>query len=329
MLTELERAQPPGEGTVPRAAPQADAAGPRTAAMADRHAMTVDVEDYFQVSAMEPRIDRADWGGFECRVERNVDTLLALFDDHGVDATFFTLGWIAERYPAMMRRIADAGHEIASHGCHHHRVSSFSQAAFRHDVQRAKAVLEDVTGQAVRGYRAPSFSIDERTPWAHETLADTGHVYSSSVHPIAHDHYGMPDAPRGPYRPVAGSDFLEVPVTTVELAGRRLPCGGGGWFRLLPYAYSAWGLRRATGRDGLAAVFYFHPWEIDPGQPRVDGLSLKTRVRHYTNLGRMQPRLARLLTAFDWTRMDRLFCPALGGEPAAAQSTPATVTAGP
>ncbi len=269
--------------------------------------MSVDVEDYFQVSAMEPRISRAMWDDFPCRVEDNVARILDLFDRHRVRATFFTLGWVAERYPAMLRRIVAAGHELASHGMAHFRISAQSRDEFRADVRQAKALLEEVAGVAVRGYRAASFSLGRDTLWAHDILAEEGYAYSSSVYPIRHDHYGIPDAPRGAYRPLVDSGFLEIPIATLELFGQRLPCGGGGYFRLLPYRWSRWALARVNRRDRRPAVFYFHPWEIDPAQPRIDGLSARTRFRHYTNLARMEDRLDRLLAAFSWDRLDAIY----------------------
>lgn len=276
------------------------------------NAMTVDVEDYFQVSAMDPVVDRADWDRYDCRIERNVDRILELFDVGGAKATFFTLGWVARRYPAMLRRIVDAGHEIASHGLGHVRVTAQTPEAFRADVREAKALVEDAAGAAVRGYRAASFSMTRETAWAHAILAEEGHAYSSSVFPGRTDHYGIPDAPRHATRPLEGSDFLEIPIAVIELAGRPLPCGGG-WFRILPPGIVMSGIRRVNGRDGMPAVFYFHPWEIDPGQPRIGGISLRTRLRHYTGLARMESRLERLLGAFRWDRMDRLFLPSQGG----------------
>ncbi|MFN4134214.1 MAG: XrtA system polysaccharide deacetylase [Novosphingobium sp.] len=268
--------------------------------------MSVDVEDWFQVGAFETVIDRADWDAMTCRVERNCAEILALFDAAGIKATFFTLGWIAERHPAMMRRIADAGHEIASHGWDHARVFTLGREAFAADIARARKVLEDTTGQAVTGYRAPSFSIDARTPWAHEVLAEQGYAYSSSVAPIVHDHYGWREAPRFAFRPVAGSALLEIPVTTAEVAGRRMAAGGGGFFRLLPYAVSRWAIRQVNLREHRPAVFYFHPWEIDPGQPRPEAAPLRSRLRHYTNLDVMAGKLARLVHDFRWGRMDEV-----------------------
>jgi polysaccharide deacetylase family protein (PEP-CTERM system associated) len=269
------------------------------------NAMTVDVEDYFQVSAFERHIDRQTWDNRECRVERNVDRILELFDRHAVKATFFTLGWIAERYPDMVRRVVEQGHELASHGWSHIRVTQQDADAFRQDVARTKALLEDVSGHEVIGYRAASYSIGATNLWALDVLNETGHRYSSSIYPIKHDLYGMPDAPRFACRPAAGS-IIEFPVTTVRVAGRNLPCGGGGWFRLVPYAGMRWALRRVNRVDRESAIFYFHPWEIDPGQPRQEGLDAKTRVRHYLNLERMQTRLDRLLGDFAWGRMDEV-----------------------
>jgi polysaccharide deacetylase family protein (PEP-CTERM system associated) len=269
------------------------------------NALTIDVEDYFQVSAFAPYIARADWEHRECRVERNVDRILALLDDHDTEATFFTLGWIAERYPQLVRRIAEQGHEVASHGYGHERASDLSKEAFRADIERAKGVLEDLSGSEVAGYRAPSFSIGPGNLWALDTLAQTGHRYSSSIYPIRHDHYGMPDAPRFAHQVADG--LIEIPITTLRLFNRNLPSSGGGYFRLLPYALSRWMLRQVNGVDGQAAVFYFHPWEIDTGQPRIAGIDSKTRFRHYLNIHRMERRLQSLLSDFRWGRMDRLF----------------------
>ena len=286
------------------------------------NALTVDVEDYFQVSALSPHIRRADWDRIPCRVERNVDTILSLLADARVRATFFTLGWIAERHPALVTRIVAEGHELASHGYGHLRIHEQTEAEFAQDIRRAKALLEDIAGTEVKGYRAPSFSIGKRTLWAFEHIAKAGYRYSSSVYPVRHDLYGMPDAPRFPYRPRA--DLLEIPVTTASVLGRNLPAGGGGYFRLLPYAVSRALIRRVNQVDRRPAIFYLHPWEIDPGQPRVPGTSLKTRLRHYVNLRRAEPRLRRLLGEFRWRRMDEVF---LGSETAGVltHAYPATV----
>ncbi|MGE0099216.1 MAG: XrtA system polysaccharide deacetylase [Hydrogenophaga sp.] len=271
------------------------------------NALTIDVEDYFQVSAMAPYIDRAHWDQRECRVERNIDRILRLLADHNTHATFFTLGWVAERYPDMVRRIVREGHELASHGYGHQRVTDLSEPEFFEDIHRAKALLEDIGGLPVLGYRAPSFSIGADNLWALDTLLRAGYQYSSSIYPVQHDHYGMPDAPRFAYAPRDG--LLEVPPTTLRLFNRNLPSSGGGYFRLLPYSISRWMLRQVNRRDAQSAIFYFHPWEIDAGQPRVPGINLKTRFRHYVNIGRTEQRLARLLQDFRWGRMDRIFLP--------------------
>lgn len=269
------------------------------------NALTVDVEDYFQVSALAPQIDRATWDSRPCRVERNVSRLLELFDGTGARATFFTLGWVAQRYPGLVREIVAAGHELASHGYGHLRASEQTRSDFRDDIVRAKALLEDIAGRPVAGYRAPSFSIGETNPWAFEVLLEAGYRYSSSVYPVRHDHYGMPDAPRFPYQPLPG--LTEIPVTTTRVFSRNLPAGGGGYFRLAPYALSRWAVRRVNRIDRRPAIFYLHPWEIDPDQPRVPGTSLKTRFRHYLNLDKTETRLGRLLRDFRWGRMDQVF----------------------
>ncbi len=279
----------------------ADAGGPVV------NAMTVDVEDYFQVSAFAGHISRDDWDSMPCRVERNTNFLLDLFADKGAKATFFTLGWVAERYPGLVRRISDEGHEIASHGMAHFRVGDQSPDVFAEDVRRTRAILQDVSGQPVFGYRAASFSIGADTLWAHDVLADAGHRYSSSIYPVKHDHYGLPDAPRFRYAPRDDDAFAEMPLTTVRLRNRNLPCAGGGYFRLLPYPYFRWAIGKVNRDESQPAIFYFHPWEVDPDQPRQSGLPAKTRFRHYVNLHRMAPRLAQMLDDFAWDRMDRVF----------------------
>ncbi len=268
------------------------------------NALTIDVEDYFQVSAFAPHIPRTEWPNRECRVERNVDRILAMLDERGTKATFFTLGWIAERYPELVRRIVAAGHEVASHGYGHERASEQTAATFFSDINLAKLILEDLTGLEIKGYRAPSFSIGENNLWAFECLERAGYRYSSSIYPIRHDHYGMPDAPRHAHT-VGG--LLEVPATTLRFMNRNWPASGGGYFRLMPYGLSRWMLQHINHVDDLPAVFYFHPWEIDAGQPRISGISAKTRFRHYVNIDRMEARLKRLLGDFHWDRMDRLF----------------------
>jgi polysaccharide deacetylase family protein (PEP-CTERM system associated) len=270
------------------------------------NAMSVDVEDWFQVQAFAGVISRDRWDGLERRVEASTDRTLALFDRAGVTGTFFTLGWVAERHPGLVRRIVAAGHELASHGFSHELVHAIGAEKFRADVARAKAVLEDVSGVAIHGYRAPTFSIAPRcAPWAHAVLAETGHAYSSSVFPVKHDLYGAPDAPRVPHRPDPNG-VLELPMTTVRVGRRNLPCAGGGWFRMFPYPLFHAGLSRVNAA-GQPGIFYFHPWEIDPLQPRVANAKLRSRLRHYTGLAGMEGKLARLLGDFRWARMDAVF----------------------
>jgi polysaccharide deacetylase family protein (PEP-CTERM system associated) len=287
--------------------PHTATARPAAAPDQIRNAMTIDVEDYFQVSAFAPHIARDSWPTRECRVEANIERILAILAAGQVKATFFTLGWIAERYPAMVRRIVAGGHELASHGYGHLRASDQSRAEFTDDITRSKALLEDIGAEEVLGYRAPSFSIGSANLWALDTLKDAGYRYSSSIYPIRHDHYGMPGAPRFAFHPNGPDGLLEVPITTVQLMGRNLPAGGGGYFRLLPYRLSRWMMRRVNDGDRQPAIFYFHPWEIDPGQPRPAGVSAKSRFRHYVNLERMEGRIAALTRDFAWDRMDRIY----------------------
>lgn len=269
------------------------------------NALTIDVEDYFQVSALAPYIAREHWDAMPCRVERNVDRILGLLADHRATATFFTLGWIAERYPNVVRRIVDGGHELASHGYGHHRASEQSRAEFCDDIGRAKRILEDIAGHEVKGYRAPSFSIGHSNLWAFDCLLESGYRYSSSVYPVKHDHYGMPDAPRFPFEVRPG--LIEIPVTTARMMSRNVPTGGGGYFRLFPYPVSRWLIQHVNRNDGKPAMFYFHPWEVDPDQPRVREANAKTRFRHYVNLHRNEDKLKRLLSDFRWGRMDQVF----------------------
>jgi len=270
------------------------------------NAMTVDVEDYFQVQAFARQIDPATWDDFPQRVEANTNRVLDLFAEAQVKATCFCLGWIAQRHPALVRRIVQEGHELASHGWDHTRVDSQDPAAFRADIARTRALLQDLGGVPVIGYRAATFSIGSSNLWAFPLLAQEGYRYSSSINPIRHDLYGMPDAPRVPFFPVADG-VVEIPMTTVRLAGRNLPCSGGGYFRLLPSALYRAGLRRVNRQDRQPGIFYFHPWEIDPGQPRIAGAGWKSRLRHYTNLARMEPALRGLLRDFAWGRMDHVY----------------------
>lgn len=271
------------------------------------NAMTVDVEDYFQVSAFEPYIERRNWDNVPLRVEDNVNRILQLFDSKGVKATFFTLGWIAERLPSMVHQIINEGHELASHGWSHVRVVNQTPEEFRQDVVRTRKFLEDLGGQQIKGYRAASYSIGAKNLWALDVLQETGHLYSSSIYPIKHDLYGMPEAPRFSFYPNGEGGFLEIPVTTVDIGGRKMPCGGGGYFRLFPYALSRWALKRVNNKDNESCVFYFHPWEVDPAQPVQTQVNLKAKFRHYLNLGRMEKRLEILLEDFDWGRMDTVF----------------------
>jgi polysaccharide deacetylase family protein (PEP-CTERM system associated) len=281
----------------------------REATTADRtilNGLSVDVEDWFQVGAFESVIEKDDWSSLAGRVERNVQEILDLFDAAQVKATFFALGWVAARHGGLMRAIVERGHELASHGWDHARVHRMDRKQFAEDIDRARKVLEDASGVVVTGYRAPSFSIDRRTPWAFHELADQGYVYSSSVAPVAHDHYGWAEAPRFAFRPLPWSPLVEIPVTTAMFAGKRLAAGGGGFFRVIPYAFTRWAIRQVNRSEGRPAVFYFHPWEIDPGQPRVAGAPLRSRLRHYTNLDRMAPKLRQLVGEFAWGRMDVL-----------------------
>jgi polysaccharide deacetylase family protein (PEP-CTERM system associated) len=232
--------------------------------------------------------------------------MLELFARKRAKGTFFVLGWVAERYPEIVRRIASAGHEVASHGYGHQNIDTQSPDEFRADVRRAKQLLEDISGKPVRGYRAPTFSIGPKTWWAYDVLAEENYVYSSSIYPIAHDLYGMPDAPRTPFHPTSGP-IVEIPMTTVRYGSRNFPASGGGYFRLLPYGLSRRAYSHINRNEGAPCIFYCHPWEIDPGQPRVAGASFKSRLRHYTNLGAMERRISRLLDDFAWGRMDEVF----------------------
>jgi polysaccharide deacetylase family protein (PEP-CTERM system associated) len=299
------------------------AAGPSVAipkASPITNALSVDVEDYFQVQALASVHPRSEWEARESRVERNTDCILEVFADAGVKGTFFTLGWIAERHPALVRRIAEAGHEVASHGYCHERVDSQTPDAFRADVRKSRGILQDIAGVAVRGYRAATFSVGPHTPWAWQVLEEEGYAYSSSVYPVVRDFYGFPDAPRTPYRPEGTKSLVEIPISTVRLGKRNWPCGGGGYFRFLPYGVSRAAIRRVNDVDRMSAVFYIHPWEVDPGQPRAGGVPIKSRIRHYLNLSRTRGRLDRLARDFRWDRIDRAFGI---GEPAALHSAPA------
>jgi len=274
------------------------------------NAMTVDVEDYFQVSAFDPYISRDNWKNFAGRVEANTDRILQLFDDHKVTSTFFTLGWVADTYPALVRRIVEQGHDLASHGWDHRRVTSLSRNEFSIDVSKSKSVLEDVSGVEITGYRAPSYSFTDETPWAHQVLLERGYRYSSSIAPIRHDLYGIPGAPRFSHTR-ADDKLIELPITTTRIFTRNYPCGGGGWFRLYPYSLSRWAINRVNELDNEPAIFYFHPWELDPEQPKINGLDLSTRFRHYQNLRQMETKLTRLLKDYTWRSIPEVFGPEL------------------
>ncbi|MDR1063788.1 MAG: DUF3473 domain-containing protein [Azoarcus sp.] len=270
-----------------------------------RNALTVNVEDYFQVPALAAYFPHEVWASTPCRVEQNVDRILDSLARRGVAATFFVLGWVATRYPSLMQRIVGDGHELACHGYGHGHVGAMTPKAFRTDIVRAKALLEDFSGKPVLGYRAPNFSIGAGSPWAHDIIAEAGYRYSSSVYPVRHGQHGMPDAPRFPWRLPSG--LIEIPPATVRWGGRNWPAGGGAWFRWMPYEMSRWQIARINRHDARAAVFYFHAWEIDPDQPRVWEAPLKTRLNHYFNLSRTEGRLRLLLDDFRWGRMDDVF----------------------
>lgn len=267
------------------------------------NAMTVDVEDYFHVSAFDGVVPRSQWATLECRVERNTDRLLQIFSDTGIRATFFVLGWVAERYPALVARIAQQGHEVASHGFAHRLVYDLTPAMFREDIRRSKAMLEDAAGAVVDGYRAPSYSITPRSLWALDVLIDEGFRYDASIFPIHHDRYGIPLSPRHPYwlNRSSGS-IMEAPASTVRWGILNFPVAGGGYFRILPYAWTRWGIARINRDEQRPAIFYMHPWEIDPDQPRLPS-SLLSRFRHYRNLDKTEGRLRRLLADFDFAPM--------------------------
>jgi polysaccharide deacetylase family protein (PEP-CTERM system associated) len=262
------------------------------------NAMTIDVEDYFHVSAFDGHVSRDRWDQLESRVCANTERLLELFDEHRVTATFFVLGWVAERFPGLVSRIAAQGHEVASHGYAHRLIYDQTRDAFREDVRRAKDILETLVGRQVNGYRAPSYSITPRSLWALDVLLGEGHRYDASIFPIRHDRYGMPSSPRHPHvlRRETGS-LVEAPGSTVRIGRINLPVAGGGYFRILPYAWTQWGIRRLNSVENRPAIFYLHPWEIDPSQPRLDA-DYVGRFRHYRNLDKTEARLSRLIQEF-------------------------------
>jgi len=269
--------------------------------------MSIDVEDYFQVEAFKSVIPPDAWDGYPSRVVGNTHHVMELLSAAGTKGTFFVLGWVAQRFPELVSEIAGRGHEVGCHGFDHERVQAQGPQKFRGDVHRAKATLEDISGKPVRGYRAPTFSINDKNWWSYDILADEGFNYSSSVYPIAHDLYGMPDAPRGAFYPLTGSAFREIPISTVRFSGRNYPAGGGGYFRLLPYAVSRMGIRHVNQKAGMPSIFYCHPWEFDTEQPRIKSAPLKSRIRHYMNISAMSGRFSRLLQDFRWGRMDDIF----------------------
>jgi polysaccharide deacetylase family protein (PEP-CTERM system associated) len=272
-----------------------------------KNALTVDVEDYFQVSAFEPYIAKEQWNTLPHRVELNTRRILDIFEKRGVKATFFTLGWVAERYPDLIHRIVNDGHELACHGYEHIRVTEQTPAQFRADVSKSKKILEDLSGREVKGYRAASYSIGATNLWALDILQELGFQYSSSIYPVKHDLYGMPEAPRFIFEPIKNQTFKEIPITTIRFGDKNIPCGGGGFFRFYPYEFSRWALKHVNDKEQQAGIFYFHPWEIDPEQPRQQGLSLKAKTRHYLNLHKMEGRINRLLTDFQWDTMENVF----------------------
>lgn len=271
------------------------------------NAMTVDVEDYFQVSAFEPYISKDRWDDIPHRVERNTNRILDLFNEQEIKATFFTLGWVAERYPGLVKRIVDESHELACHGYEHIRVTQQTPDEFRKDIVKTKKILEDLSGQEIKGYRAASYSIGAENLWALDILKQEGFKYSSSIYPVKHDLYGMPDAPRFIYEPIADADFKEIPITTLSVFNKNFPCGGGGFFRLYPYIFSKWAFNRINQQEHQSGIFYCHPWEIDPDQPKQEGLSFKTKFRHYLNLGKMEGRIKNLIRDFEWDTMEAVF----------------------
>ena len=271
------------------------------------NAMTVDVEDYFQVSAFEKHIDKSQWDSLPHRVADNTSRILDLFAAHQVKATFFTLAWVAERYPDLIRRIVAEGHELASHGYQHIRVTAQTPEQFRADIKKTKQILEDISGQTIIGYRAASYSIGAKNLWALQVLEEEGHLYSSSIYPVKHDLYGMPSAPRFAFHPENTQDLLEIPITTLKVLNKNIPCGGGGFFRLYPYQFSKLAYQYLNSSEKQAGIFYFHPWEIDPDQPRQQNLPFKSQFRHYLNLHRVENRLNNLLKDFAWDTMQNVF----------------------
>ncbi|WP_221931754.1 XrtA system polysaccharide deacetylase [Thalassomonas sp. M1454] len=263
-----------------------------------KHILTVDVEDYFQVSAFENIVDRASWDSLEHRVEHNTHKVLDLFNEHNAKATFFVLGWVAKRYPSIIKRIVDDGHELASHGYGHQRLTTLTQQQAFTDIEQSKQILEDTSGQLITGYRAPSFSINSSNTWIYDILKQLNFRYSSSTYPINHDLYGEPSWPRTAYQTKQG--ILEIPVSTLKLASKNYPIAGGGYYRLLPYWLNKQAINHFVKNEMQPYMFYFHPWEIDPKQPRFKQASNKSKIRHYTNLNIMEGKIVKLLECFNW-----------------------------
>ncbi|TGN41513.1 XrtA system polysaccharide deacetylase [Marinobacter confluentis] len=282
-----------------------------------QNALTIDVEDYFQVAALAEAVRREDWHSMEYRVEANTQRILSLLDRHNAKATFFTLGWVAEKSPELVRTIQKEGHEIASHGYSHQLIYNQTPEVFREETRRSKAILEDITGKPITGYRAASYSITNESRWALDILAEEGFVWDSSIFPVRHDRYGMPGTPRWPHKLTTdkGYELAEFPLSTLKLPGYTLPIAGGGYFRLFPYWFSRWGLG-SINRQGQPFVFYLHPWEVDPEQPRLD-VKWFSRFRHYNNLNVCEARLSKLLGHFPFTTMSNVLRAqgVLGAEP--------------
>ena len=270
-----------------------------------KNAMTIDVEDYFQVSAFEHLVEKNEWDNYSPRVYENTSRMLDMFSEKGAVATFFILGWVAQKYPELIQRIHREGHEVASHGMLHQRASSQSKLEFKNDVGDAKKLLEDITGSNVIGYRAPSFSFTKDNAWVYDVLAEEGYRYSSSVYPVVHDHYGIPDAPRERYSTPSGVD--EIPLSTLSFRGKNFPVSGGGYFRLYPYLFTRWAISQFKEESTPTYIFYLHPWEIDPTQPKMRNISFKTRFRHYINLKKVERRLNAMLDDFEWGAIAQIY----------------------
>lgn len=260
--------------------------------------LTIDVEDYFQVAAFEKVIQPSQWKNYPSRVERNTGKILELLDTYKVTATFFIVGWTAEQYPFMVKEIASHGHQIACHSYCHQKIYQQTPDEFRRDTKKAKDILEDITGRSITGYRAPTYSITKKSLWALDIIKELGFKWDSSIFPILHDNYGIPDAPRFAYKLPNG--LIEYPITTALFFGRKVPVAGGGYFRILPYWFTRMALKKINQQEKQPFIFYLHPWEVDPNQPRVNHAGWKSRFRHYHNLGKTEGRLHRLLQEFQF-----------------------------